>query len=298
MWILAAGILLVLLAAVAYWAIILTEGAYLGQRVVTWLYDWGARTYDEVKGYDIGDEAHFLGQPLMRALAQVWQPLILDVGTGTGRLPLALLRRLEFDGRIVGLDSSSGMLREAHRKTARYGRLDLVCDEATNLPFIDQAFDAVTCIEALEFFPDRVAALREMVRVLKPGGLLLLSNRVGRDALYLPGRAYSRERFEGLLKNLGLTEVETQPWQEYYDLIWARKPGVLAPTKEGKQLLDVLRCPRCTAFPLLAASDELTCRQCGRRYPRQAGWIDLETDRGRFGYTSSPGVRTPARPSR
>lgn len=297
-WVLVGGILLILLvAALIYWLIVLTEGAYLGSRVVTWLYDWGAQTYDDVKEYDVGDEAYFLGQPLLRTLTQIRQPFILDVATGTGRLPLALLRRLEFNGHIVGLDSSRGMLREAYRKTARYGRVDLVHDEATRLPFVDQAFDAVTCIEALEFLPDRMAALREMVRVIKPGGWLLLTNRVGRDRWLLPGRAYGRARFEHLLANLGLVEIKTQPWQECYDLIWARKPGRLAPAKESPQLLNVLRCPTCADFPLLASADGLTCRQCGQRYPREEGWIDLETDRSHFGHTSAPRVDTSARPS-
>jgi len=278
-WVLATAVVLILLAGVAYWAIILTEGAYLGPRFVTWLYDWGARTYDEVKEYDIGDEAHYLGQPLERALASKRQPLILDVATGTGRLPLALLRRLEFDGRLVGLDSSREMLRVAQRKAARYGRLDLVHYGATRLPFIDQAFDAVTCIEALEFFPDALSSIREMVRVLKPGGWLVLTNRIGRDAWFLPGRAYSRKRFEHLLVEQGLAEVRTELWQECYDLIWACKPGQPARVQSGTKLLDVICCPACATFPLEATSDELICNQCGHRYPYQAGWVDLETDR-------------------
>jgi len=86
-------------------------------------------------------------------------------------------------------------------------------------------FDCVTCLEALEFMRDPGGAIREMARVLRPGGVLLVSNRVGRDAWFFPGRLCGRGRLEWCLRELGLGEVTTERWQVHYDLIWARKAG-------------------------------------------------------------------------
>jgi len=51
------------------------------------LYDWSARVYERIKRYDSGDEQWFLGLPLAEALQWLPSPLVLDVATGTGRLP-------------------------------------------------------------------------------------------------------------------------------------------------------------------------------------------------------------------
>jgi len=270
-------ILLSLVAAFIYWVVVITEGAYFGPRLVTFLYDWGARTYDQIKEFDAREESWFLAQPLARALDGLPHPLILDVATGTGRLPLALLRHLAFDGHIVALDLSRGMLHQAARKTAGYdGRVSLIWKEATSLPFVDGAFDAVTCLEALEFLPHPREALWEMVRVLKPGGVLLITNRVGWEARLMPGRAYEPRRLEAMLRELPLKGVETRPWQEYYDLIWARKQGVLVPSNRPRGLMDVLRCPRCRGRGPVERGGSLLCPRCGQVYPRQEGIICLE----------------------
>lgn len=257
------GFLLLLAAAFVYWVAVTTEGAYFGPRVVTWLYDRGARTYDAVKQFDPADEAWFLGEPLVRALKAVPHPFVLDVATGTARLPLALLGQLSFDGQIVALDRSLGMLRQARRKTVRYGeRVRLVQHDATRLPFDDQTFDAVTCLESLEFLPDLRATLAEMVRVLRPGGVMLVTNRVGLEARFMPGRAPRPVKFEALLRRLGLTGVRTQPWQECYDLVWARKPGEFS-TGGPRAFVDLLRCLFCGCRALRESTDHVVCPGCG-----------------------------------
>lgn len=214
-----------LLAALAYWQLVLAEGAYLGRTIVTLMYDWSAHSYDRIKGFDEDDEADRLGYPLVERLVAIPHPRILDVATGTGRLPLALLQQPDFTGEIIALDSSARMLEEAEAKLAAWReRVTLLQHNVTALPFPDASFHAVTCLEALEFLPLPDAALCEMVRVLQPGGCLLITHRVGVDRLYFPGRVASREAFDQQLTELGLSDIRREIWQTYYDLIWAVKP--------------------------------------------------------------------------
>lgn len=207
------------------WLLITTEGVFLGRRVVVWLYDLAASRYDGIKEFDADSESAFVIWPLRRRLKGP-SPVVLDVATGTGRLPYFLLQEPSFNGRVVGLDASGKMLAQAQQKLRPYGdRAALVRQSAQDLPFAAGGFDGVTCLEALEFLPDAVAALQEMVRVLRPGGALLVTRRCGPDARFFLDRDRTREEFEALLKDIGLTDVIIQPWQHEYDLVWATKPG-------------------------------------------------------------------------
>jgi len=219
----AAGVL-ILIALVAYWELIVVEGAHLGPGVVVWLYDLAARRYDRIKQFDLQVEADTLGLPLAAALAAMEAPLVLDVAAGTGRVARALLRQPAFDGRVVQVDLSGPMLRQGQHACAAWPeRLDWVRAPAAPLPFPAGTFDAVTCLEALEFVPDARAALAECARVLRPGGVLLVTNRVGGDAWLLAGKTYRPEAFKRLLAELPLCDVQVQPWQVEYDLGWAKK---------------------------------------------------------------------------
>jgi SAM-dependent methyltransferase len=137
------------------------------------------------------------------------------------------------------------MLVQAVAKTKSWvDRIIFIWQDASVLPFPDNTFEVVTCLEALEFTPDPDQVLKEMVRVLRPGGIFLTTNRIGKDSKWLPGRAQSQEDFEAKLKNLSFEMVNTRPWQEDYDLVWAMKPGVCTPT--GKRDVEtILRCPLC-----------------------------------------------------
>ena len=147
---------------------------------------------------------------------------VLDVGCGTGANMQKLLSRY---GRVVGLDASAGMLAQARLKLAPFGRRTaLVRQSAQDLPFGDATFSAVTCLEALEFLPDDRSALCQMVRVLQPGGVLLVTRRQGPEAAYFLGRAHGHDEFQALLAGLGLVEIHSQPWQVEYELFWAVRP--------------------------------------------------------------------------
>ncbi len=103
-------------------------------------------------------------------LVAVWRPqAVLDLATGTGDLALVLQKKLP-DAAILGADFSEEMLAIAKRKGVR---LTAVAD-ARQLSFADGSFDCLTIAFGIRNLPDWDAGLREMYRVLKPGGHLLI----------------------------------------------------------------------------------------------------------------------------
>ena len=75
-----------------WWLIIETEGVYLGRRAVIALYDLYASRYDRIKQFDEEADLALIALPLMERIQPLADPLILDVATGTGRLPLIMAR--------------------------------------------------------------------------------------------------------------------------------------------------------------------------------------------------------------
>ena len=113
---------------------------------------------------------------------------VLDVATGTGMVAAALVRR--YDCSVVGLDQSPEMLAgaraklEADRQLAEH--VTLVRGEAESLPFGDGDFDHLTFTYLLRYVDDPAATLRELARVVKPGG------RIASLEFMLPPNALAR----------------------------------------------------------------------------------------------------------
>jgi ubiquinone/menaquinone biosynthesis C-methylase UbiE len=97
---------------------------------------------------------------------------VLDVGCGTGVLAREALRRVGQEGCVVGLDLNEGMLAVAARSEPK---IEWRQGDAASIPFEDAIFDVVISQFALMYFPDRVASLREMWRVLAPRGRLAIA---------------------------------------------------------------------------------------------------------------------------
>lgn len=118
------------------------------------------------------------------ALFQEWAPRIveavaikpgnrvLDVACGTGAVTRELVTRVGSAGQVSAIDLAPGMVAIARRKAPT---ADIREGNAQALPWPDASFDAVVCQFGLMFFADRVQAVREMLRVLAPGGRLAIS---------------------------------------------------------------------------------------------------------------------------
>ena len=111
--------------------------------------------------------------PRMIAAAQIKpEQKVLDIACGTGVLARAVLKQVGSTGFVSGLDCNPDMLTVARRHEPD---IDWQLAEAEELPFADNSFDAVLSQFGLMFFTDRVAALKQMWRVLKPGGYLAVA---------------------------------------------------------------------------------------------------------------------------
>jgi SAM-dependent methyltransferase len=102
-------------------------------------------------------------------------PVIADIGCGTGR-SFALLREHFHPERIIGIDACPEMIAACQSRHQSSGiPIELYLDNGSQLTIPDQSIDLVFCHQTFHHFVDQLGALREMHRVLKPGGLLLIA---------------------------------------------------------------------------------------------------------------------------
>ncbi len=126
--------------------------------------------------------------------------VFLDLGTGTGSLALAAAERWP-SARIVALDASEAMLAVARSRVAGDAdpsRFEWLSSDAAAIPLDDAAVDAIASSFMLQLATDRLAVLREALRVLRPGGVLSLVTWLA-DDLVLP----ADEAYHGLVGDLG-----------------------------------------------------------------------------------------------
>jgi demethylmenaquinone methyltransferase/2-methoxy-6-polyprenyl-1,4-benzoquinol methylase len=133
------------------------------------MFDRIARRYD-LANHLLSGGADFLWRRRAVRIVEEWQPQrVLDLATGSGDLALALQHRLP-QASITAADFSPEMLSVARRKGVR----EIVLADALRLPFPDDSFDCVTVAFGLRNMADWSVALREMSRVLRSGGHLLV----------------------------------------------------------------------------------------------------------------------------
>jgi ubiquinone/menaquinone biosynthesis C-methylase UbiE len=101
---------------------------------------------------------------------------VLEVGFGPG-VVIQRLSKLAAAGHVAGIDQSREMVEQARARNAtaiQSGRVDLRHGSVESLPFDDNSFDKALAINSMQLWPDAVAGLREIRRVMKPGGGIAL----------------------------------------------------------------------------------------------------------------------------
>jgi len=106
--------------------------------------------------------------------------VVLDVGCGGGAA-VKMIAAIAPKGRVCGIDHSRDMVnlsKRVNRQLIEGGRVVVDHGSVSDLPYSDEMFDVVTAFETIEFWPDLSKDLEEVKRVLKPGGRLLILNRL------------------------------------------------------------------------------------------------------------------------
>lgn len=163
-------------------------------------------------------------QALVDELSPKKGMFVLDVGSGTGDTVLEIAEKVKPDGKAVGVDFTEEGITKAREK-AKSLELDGVAEfrlaEAERLPFEDETFDAVIseCVVCLT--SDKQQVLNEKVRVLKPGGRLIMHDVISwapmpqairnNSELYCSciGGAVSIDDYKAMMKGAGLTDIKT-----------------------------------------------------------------------------------------
>ena len=108
--------------------------------------------------------------------------IVLDVGCGGGGA-IRLLAEKASEGKVYGIDHSIDMVRLARKVNKRFiksGRVEINHGSVSQLPYSENTFDTVTAFETIEFWPNLSEDLKEVMRLLKPSGVLLIVNRHSR----------------------------------------------------------------------------------------------------------------------
>jgi ubiquinone/menaquinone biosynthesis C-methylase UbiE len=228
---------------------------------------------DDARGQVLASAAEIYDEFFVPALFEQWAPpvldaaavrkgeQVLDVACGTGVLTRAAAARA---GRATGLDVNPGMLAVARK---RGGGIDWRESRAEALPFADGSFDVVLSQFGLMFFEDRDAALREMLRVLRPGGRLAIA--VWDSLERAPGYA----AMAALLERLFGAEIAGALHAPYCLVCWSR-PAPTALQWRQSMARRVSRrsptgcAPTSRAGPWPTASTRRNWRSCNARRPR------------------------------
>lgn len=173
---------------------------------------------------------------------------VLDVGCGGGQIAHALLL-LRPDLELTGVDLSDAQIRRARRRCRDVAaRTEFVQGSALDLPFPDEAFDAIYSVASIKHWPDPATGLAECVRVLRPGGHLLVAE-ADRGCRYEDAAAFvARTRVPALLRTISLTAFRTFVAGQSLDLDDLRALGEALPLKE----LQVERQPGLPSIALRA----------------------------------------------
>lgn len=142
------------------------------------LFDSIAGDYDKLNHlFSLGIDKSWRRRALKWIVTPDAPQKILDIACGTGDFSIAIARKSHPQTTVTGLDLSEGMLKVMETKVSKLGLEDKISTEQGNseeMRFEDNSFDRVTIAFGIRNFTNRDIALREILRVLKPGGQLVI----------------------------------------------------------------------------------------------------------------------------
>lgn len=193
--------------------------------------------YAELTGFHGEWRDLFWNADFLELMARRWRlhevGEALDVGCGAGHFSRTMLGLLPKEATMVGLDHEADFFELAKKGAKARGQGDryrLVQGSVEALPFHDNSFDLVTCQLVLIHVADLAAALEEMIRVTRPGGLIALvepDNRAGNLALFGGTPLLSDEETAELVRFQLVTERGKRALGEGDNSVGSRLPGVL-----------------------------------------------------------------------
>jgi ubiquinone/menaquinone biosynthesis C-methylase UbiE len=147
---------------------------------------------------------------------------VLDLGCGAGWATRLLARRVEDQdgsGKVIGLDVSDEMIRRAQAMPSDFENISYVCGSAQKIPGPDNFFDKVLSVESFYYYPDQERVLRELFRVMAPGGRMFILINLYKDNHYslqwvdklkVPVHVRSEAEYISLISKFGFEKVEAR----------------------------------------------------------------------------------------
>lgn len=198
-------------------------------------YDWFSTFYDRFVSLHSRDKRGTARIFLVEQPAIQNGGSVLDLCTGTATVLPLLAEKVGREGKVVGVDFSHGMLTVAQGKTRSLYNVFLVEADAGCLPFVHSSFDAVTCSHAFyELKGDtQDRALKEIIRVLKPGGTFLMMEHDVPTNPFVKALFYLRLTFIGAGQAVTFLRHERAFLEKYFENVEKR----LAPAGRSKVMV-------------------------------------------------------------